>query len=198
MKTPAAMSQCQRVTTQSAKVDVPATSGKSPQTIAARYAPFTPGGYHAHPMDLRRMRAHELEAVVRLWRRSRDASQPWLEARMAHTAEDDLRFFGGTIAKENDVWVAVEGEVLGFLAIAGDRLGWLYVEPVAWSKGVGSALLDKAKALSPAGLTLYTHQRNERARRFYERRGFRAVEFGTSPPPESEPDVLYCWQPLAR
>lgn len=137
------------------------------------------------------MRPGDVDAVLRLWRRSRDASQPWLEARMGHTAEDDRRFFEGTIAKENDVWVAVEGEILGFLALAGDRLGWLYVDPPAWGKGVGGALLDKAKALSPAGLALYTHQRNERARTFYERRGFLAVKFGVSPPPESEPDVLY-------
>lgn len=137
------------------------------------------------------MHADETEAVVRLWRRSRDASQPWLEARMGHTAEEDRRFFEGAIAKENDVWVAVEREVLGFLAMARDRLGWLYVDPPAWGKGVGSALLDKAKSLSPEGLTLHTHQRNERARTFYERRGFRAVEFGVSPPPENEPDVSY-------
>jgi hypothetical protein len=35
----------------------------------------------------------------------------------------------------------------------------------------------------------------ERARSFYERRGFRAVQFGVSPPPESEPDVRYAWDP---
>jgi len=141
------------------------------------------------------MRAEEIEDVVRVWRRARDDSQPWLEARMGHTAEDDLRFFRGTIARENDVWVAVEGEVAGFLAIAGERLGWLYVDPVSQRRGIGTALLDKAKALSPAGLTLFTHQQNQRARAFYERRGLRAVRFGVSPVPESEPDVLYRWNP---
>ena len=99
------------------------------------------------------------------------------------------------IAKENDVWVAVDGEALGFLAIKGERLGWLYVDPPAQGRGIGTALLDKAKSLSPSGLTLYTHQRNERARAFYERRGFRAIQFGVSPPPESEPDVLYRFDP---
>ena len=49
------------------------------------------------------MRDDECEEIVRVWRRSRDGSQPWLEARMGHTHEDDLRFFGGTIAKENDL-----------------------------------------------------------------------------------------------
>jgi ribosomal protein S18 acetylase RimI-like enzyme len=146
-------------------------------------------------MEARRMRADEIESVVRLWRRSRDDSQPWLEARMGHAPEDDLRFFKGTIACENDVWVAVEQDVLGFLAIQGERLGWLYVDPAAQRRGIGTALLDRAKALSSAGLMLFTHQRNERARAFYERRGFLAVAFGVSPPPESEPDVQYRWDP---
>lgn len=150
-------------------------------------------------MEIRRLREGEIEAVVRLWRRSREASQPWLEARMGRTADDDLRFFRGTIARENDVWVAVERDaVLGFLAIAGERLGWLYVDPPGQGGGIGTALLDRAKALSPDGLSLFTHQRNAKARAFYERRGFRAAHFGTSPPPESEPDVQYVWDPLRR
>ena len=49
------------------------------------------------------MRVDEIEAVVRLWRRSRDDSQPSLEARMRHRPDDDLRFFAGTIARANDV-----------------------------------------------------------------------------------------------
>lgn len=141
------------------------------------------------------MRADEIEGVVRVWRRSRDDALPWPEARMGHTHEDDLRFFRDTLARENEVWLAVEPEIVGLLAIANGTVGWLYVDPSAQGRGIGTALLDKAKALSPAGLELFTHQRNERARAFYERRGFRAVRFGVSPPPENEPDVLYRWNP---
>lgn len=141
------------------------------------------------------MRTGEIGSVVRMWRRSREDALPWLEARMGHTPEDDLRFFRDTIARENEVWVADGGGILGFLAARGGTLGYLYVDPSAQGKGTGTALLDKAKALAPEGLTLFTHQRNERARAFYERRGFRAVKFGVSPPPESEPDVLYVWNP---
>ena len=64
--------------------------------------------------------------------------------------------------------------------------------------GVGTALLRKAAELSPDGLRLFTFQRNERARSFYEKHGFRVVKFGTSPPPENEPDVEYRWEPETR
>ena len=63
----------------------------------------------------------------------------------------------------------------------------------AQGAGAGSALIAHAKRLHPSGVWLFTHQRNTRARAFYEARGFRAVAFGVSPPPESEPDVRYEW-----
>jgi hypothetical protein len=40
---------------------------------------------------------------------------------------------------------------------------------------------------------LATLQVNLPARAFYEKNGFKAIEFGISPPPESEPDVKYEW-----
>jgi ribosomal protein S18 acetylase RimI-like enzyme len=52
-----------------------------------------------------------------------------------------------------------------------------------------------AKSLSPNGLELHTHQANHAARRLYEKHGFKAVKFGTSPLPESAPDVEYHWRP---
>jgi hypothetical protein len=55
--------------------------------------------------------------------------------------------------------------------------------------------MRKARELSPRGLRLFTHQANAKARAFYEKEGFRVVRFGTSPPPESAPDVEYAWAP---
>ena len=142
------------------------------------------------------MRPDELEAVVRVWIRSREENQPWLEARMAYGHADSLRHFRDVIAKENEVWVAVaDGEPVGLMALRAGFIDQLYVDPSAQRSGVGSALLDHAKRACPAGLALFTHQANTRARAFYESRGLRAVAFGVSPSPECEPDVRYAWVP---
>jgi GNAT superfamily N-acetyltransferase len=142
------------------------------------------------------MTAGDLEEVVAVWERSRWDAQPWLEERMGHSHEENLRHFRDVIAREAEVWLAIDASgIVGLLALANDRIDQLFVEPRRQGLGVGSALLDKAKELAPAGLTLFSHQRNERARAFYERRGFRASRFGTSPAPESEPDVEYAWRP---
>lgn len=138
------------------------------------------------------MRPDEIEPVVRMWRRSRDGVQPWLEARMSYSAADDLRAFRDHIARENEIWVAVaDGVVLGLLAIHDGFIHQLYVDPPAQHSGVGRALLEHARKLSPRGLALYTHQSNHRARAIYERFGFKSVAFGVSPAPECEPDVRY-------
>jgi len=143
---------------------------------------------------IRRMVPEDLDAAVDVWVRSRWDAQPWLEERMGYTDEDNLGFFREILAVRSEIWLAVEdGAVVGLLALGAGEVEQLYVDPRRQRQGVGTALLNQAKQLRPGGITLYTHQRNERARAFYERRGFRAVAFGTSPAPESEPDVRYAW-----
>ena len=147
-------------------------------------------------LEIREMAADEIEEVVRVWERSRWAAQPALEQRMGYSHADNLRFFRDAVARECQVWLAVEGPgPVGLLALAGSRIEQLYVDPPCQGRGVGGALLLRAKELSPEGLGLFTHQANARARAFYEGRGFRPVAFGVSPPPESEPDVEYAWTP---
>ena len=97
----------------------------------------------------------------------------------------------------NDVWVAeIEGEAAAFMAIAGDFIDQLYVAPQYQRRGIGKALLEFARTLAPEHLWLYTLQINTNGRAFYEKNGFRAVKFGVSPEPESEPDIEYHWNAM--
>ena len=147
-------------------------------------------------LEIRPLQPDEAEELARLWRRAREENLPWLEERMGYTPDDDLRRFRSHLMEKYQVWVAAEADVpVGLMAFSPGDVDQLYVDPKYQRRGVGSALLAHAKHLSPEGLHLFTHQRNERARRFYESRGFVATAFGVSPPPESEPDVEYRWTP---
>jgi GNAT superfamily N-acetyltransferase len=114
-------------------------------------------------------------------------------------ADSDRNAVGGWIVRDNEVWVAEEqGVVVGF---AGLEVGWLnhiYVDPARQGHGIGTGLLDRAKALQPRGLQLWVFQRNDGARRLYERHGFRLVELtdgaGNA---EHQPDARYEWRPAA-
>jgi ribosomal protein S18 acetylase RimI-like enzyme len=83
---------------------------------------------------------------------------------------------------------------MGMLALCESWIRQLTVFPSFQRQGVGTALLQKAREYSPVQLRLFTFQRNNAARAFYERNGFSVVAFGVSPAPESEPDVEYRWQ----
>jgi putative acetyltransferase len=148
-------------------------------------------------MELRPAREDEKDALARLFQRSRNGMTyvPEVPDEVLPRIADDI------FEHHEEVWLAEEdGRPLGFLAIRRSRSdGWetlerLYVEPDAQNRGIGTALLDKAKALRPAGLHLWVFQKNEGARRFYERHGFRLVKLTDGAENmEREPDALYAW-----
>jgi putative acetyltransferase len=83
--------------------------------------------------------------------------------------------------------------VIGVIAFREDWIDQLYVLPPAQGRGVGSELLQLAQNTYPR-LQLWTFQRNRRARRFYEARGFALVrETDGTANEEKEPDALYLW-----
>ena len=151
-----------------------------------------------HGMEVRPPRHRELEEVVAVWHETRKETHTsiGIEMEKALTLDDSRRIFLEHIAPHCQLWVAAkDGAIHGFLAMRGSYIDRMYVRPIAQRCGVGGALLEKARELSPAGLELHTHQKNRHARDFYEKHGFRAVRFGLSPAPENEPDVEYRWRP---
>jgi ribosomal protein S18 acetylase RimI-like enzyme len=143
---------------------------------------------------LREYTPADFEAVTRVWRRALEDNFPEFMRTKGHTPEEDRAYFRDVILVRNRVWLAeLDGQVCGFMAIQGDLIDHLYIDPDFQRRGIGKALLEHARSLSPDSLFLYTFQSNARGRAFYEKNGFRAVRFGVSPPPESEPDVEYRW-----
>ncbi len=98
---------------------------------------------------------------------------------------------------ENDT-VYVEKSVReaeGFIAFSNGYLDCLYLTPEARNHGFGKRLLDRAKAESPEGLSLWVLEKNEAALRFYSREGFKETARGDgSDNEENLPDVCMEWQ----
>jgi GNAT superfamily N-acetyltransferase len=133
--------------------------------------------------------------IAALYLASRSDALPYL--RRVHS-DDAVRAWIATILLPRETsWVARrEGTILGFMTLDGEELDQLYLLPGHYRQGVGSRLLAKAKALSPLRLSLFTFQRNQRARAFYEAHGFQIVEMSDgSGNEEGEPDILYEWRP---
>jgi ribosomal protein S18 acetylase RimI-like enzyme len=80
----------------------------------------------------------------------------------------------------------------------GNHLEHLYVHPDHQGRGIGSALLERAKARMPGGFGLWVFQANIGARRFYERHGLRVVRLTDGEGNEEKtPDAQYEWRPDA-
>jgi len=146
-------------------------------------------------MEIRPAREEEIEALTRLFIRARNEMEY-----LPRVPDEAAEPIAARIAEHDEVWVAEkEGRLLGFIGIEHSTnlgapvLEKLYVEPAEQNRGVGSALLEKAKELSPDELYLWVFQKNP-ARRLYERSGFELVKLTDGAENmEREPDALYRW-----
>ena len=113
-----------------------------------------------------------------------------------HTDAGTLAWMRDTVFANQQVLVARDGEgaVAGYLSLEGDMVTGLYVRAGDRGRGIGSALMDVAKARSPKGLRLWVFQPNTDAVRFYVRHGFRALrQTDGRDNDEKVPDVLMGW-----
>src|ERR1700722_7535285 len=122
---------------------------------------------------LRRLELADMDAAARVHRVAFDQALPVLAG--LHTPEEDRWFFRERVFVDCELWGAFDrADLIGMIAF---RKGWidqLYILPQAQGQGTGSSLLQVAKE-SFDRLQLWTFQRNAKARRFYEARGFRLV-----------------------
>jgi len=115
-----------------------------------------------------------------------------------HPDADVRQWLKGEMLPAHEVWVAAErdGTVVGFIALSDAMVDHLYIRPEWIGRGIGSDLLALAKTRRPDGLDLYCFQANDRARRFYEARGFTEIARGDgSNNEEHQPDLRYAWRP---
>jgi GNAT superfamily N-acetyltransferase len=92
--------------------------------------------------------------------------------------DEQMRAHWAASLEDDDTEVVIaerNGRPIGFAGVAPGWLTNLFVVPDEWGRGAGSALHDEAvRVLSAkgAGARLWVLEANERARRFYERRGW--------------------------
>lgn len=148
-------------------------------------------------LSIRKLALTDMDAAARVHRAAFDQALPWLTG--LHTPDEDRWFYRERMFATCTLWGAFEDEAMtGVIACHDDWIEQLYVLPAAQGRGVGSALLEMAKTGSER-LQLWTFRRNAPARRFYEARGFAAVEeTDGSGNEEKEPDVRYLWTRSSR
>jgi putative acetyltransferase len=134
------------------------------------------------PFALRPYSVSDESAAIALWLRTWQltypdidfaARVPWWRARW----RDEL------LPKAAIVVAEADGAMVGFVTVelANGYLDQIVVAPEAWGNGIAEALLAEAKRLSPAGIDLLVNTDNDRAVRFYRKRGFTVTGADVSP-----------------
>ena len=146
-------------------------------------------------IDIDEATPDDAQAIADIHLSARAEAMPYLPR--PHTDAETRNWFAAVVGDRPSAWWVARqaGRVIGYLLIDGEELAHLYVHPEAQRRGVGSALMRKARSLSPRRIALVTFQRNANAQAFYEKHGFRVVRRTEGENEEGEPDVRYVWEP---
>ena len=154
-------------------------------------------------VSLRLAGQDDLPAVAELYLAVRRAAVPLMPPGV-HPDDDVRRWVASWDLSTRDVWLAEAGPdavLVGFATLTPTWLESLYVAPSAQREGIGSALLELAKAQRPDGFALWVFESNVVARVFYARHGLVELErTDGSANEERRPDVRMAWpgtDPLA-
>lgn len=120
-----------------------------------------------------------LDELVPMWRASFEAGVGIVDP---HPLDGQRDYFVREVLPRNEVRLALDGNHLaGFVAASRESVAQLYVRVDRRRGGIGTRMLDWAKAQSGGSLWLYTFARNREARSFYAHHGFREVAYGFEP-----------------
>jgi putative acetyltransferase len=144
---------------------------------------------------LRRYAPQDEDAANALWLRTWQTAYPQIDfaARLGWWRN---RWRNELLPSAEIVIAQRESAIIGFVTVDPRTLylDQLVVAPEHWGSGVGGALLDEAKRLSPSGLCLDVNIDNARAVRFYQKQGFSITGAGVNPL-SGNPVHRMSWQP---
>tara|TARA_R110002167_G_scaffold361601_1_gene580087 strand:- start:318 stop:770 length:453 start_codon:yes stop_codon:yes gene_type:complete len=123
--------------------------------------------------DIRQYKVSDLEGVLDSWE---------VATRLAHSFMTDefiaqeRKNVAEIYIPNTDTWVAeLEGEIKGFIALMGNEVGAIFLQPNCHRRGIGKALMDKAQEIH-GNLEVEVFKVNNIGRNFYSKYGFEQLE----------------------
>jgi putative acetyltransferase len=159
------------------------------------------GGHTAKPdphgidVSLRPYRADDEEPAIALWLRAWQAAYPQLD--FAQRLDWWRERWRNELVPAADIVVAEANDaVIGFVTVDPRSLylDQIVVAPEYWRTGVGRALIEAAKRISPQGLDLDVNTDNARALALYGELGFSISGAGVNPI-SGKPVHRMSWRP---
>jgi len=93
---------------------------------------------------IRQYEAKDIESLVACWRVASEFAHPFLTKKFLDSEAEALR---DIYIPSTEIWVTeINGDVLGFIALMGNEIAALFLDPDYHGKGLGRAMVDKAVA----------------------------------------------------
>lgn len=115
----------------------------------------------------------DIEPVMAIWSEANALAHPFLKADFVAEVEQAIRQI--YVPKAETYVLEEAGQIIGFIALLGNEIGGLFLDPTRHGRGYGRALVDHAVGLK-GPLKVEVFRDNQIGRPFYERYGFEFVE----------------------
>ena len=124
-------------------------------------------------VQVRQYENQDLDALLSSWEVATRLAHPFMtEQFIAQERKNIAEIY----LPNTDTWVVqIGGEVKGFIALMGNEVGAIFLQPECHGLGAGKALMDKAQELH-GDLEVEVFKENAIGRRFYSRYGFEFLE----------------------
>jgi putative acetyltransferase len=121
----------------------------------------------------------DLEELMAAWESANALAHPFLSEKFVDQVRHDIP---ALYIPNAETWVyELDGSVVGFIALLGNEVGAIFVDPRYHGTGAGRALMDKAQALRGT-LEVEVFKENAIGRAFYEKYGFKLMHEGVHEP----------------
>ena len=124
-------------------------------------------------MQIRQYENSDLNAVLSSWETATRLAHPFMTDEFI--AQERINV-AEIYMPNTDTWVVdIDGNIEGFIALMGNEVGAIFLQPTHHGKGAGKALMDKAQELH-GDLVVEVFKVNKIGRKFYSRYGFEQLE----------------------
>ena len=122
---------------------------------------------------IRPYRPADLEDVLKVWASASAVAHPFLSAEFQ---EKERHNIANVHLPKAETWVwESDGSVVGFIALLGDEVGAIFLDPRFHGAGIGRAMMDHARDLHQE-LEVEVFTENAIGRAFYARYGFKLMQ----------------------
>ncbi|MDB9493327.1 GNAT family N-acetyltransferase [Spirulina major CS-329] len=121
---------------------------------------------------IREYRADDLGGVMSSWEHANALAHSFLPKEFVDQVRQDIP---ALYLPNAETWVAdCNGTIVGFIALIGNEIGAVFVEPEFHNTGIGTALVNKAQELR-GELEVEVFELNAIGRKFYSKYGFKRM-----------------------